>query len=87
MAIRRNGIKPFIAQIVFMKHDQNNLIRARSVCALGRIGRGKIGLIMPYFDEIMNATNDPDSEVGMNLIWASSYCLYEINAPISRFIG
>ena len=63
-------IQPHIKQIADYLKDDNPKLRARSVNALGRIGRADKVLILPYFEALMNMRSDTAGEVRLAFVWA-----------------
>ena len=64
-------IKPYIKKIVSFLNSTYDLLRERSLNALGRIGRADFNLIKPYFDKIIDLSKDNCSNVRLSFIWAS----------------
>ncbi|EPF27153.1 hypothetical protein HMPREF1221_00736 [Treponema socranskii subsp. paredis ATCC 35535] len=63
-------IQPHIKQIADYLKDDNPKLRARSVNALGRIGRADKTLILPYFDTLMDMRCDTEEAVRLAFVWA-----------------
>lgn len=63
-------VQPYIEQIAGYLKDDNPKLRERSVNALGRIGRAKKDLILPYFDTMMNMRSDTAETVRLAFVWA-----------------
>lgn len=63
-------IEPYVSDIAKELKNKESKIRERAVGASGRIGRGKIDLIKPYFPVILSKASDPHPNVRMNFIWA-----------------
>ena len=63
-------IQPHIKQIADYLKDDNPKLRARSVNALGRIGRADKALILPYFDILMDMHRDTEEAVRLAFVWA-----------------
>lgn len=63
--------KPYIKNIVSFLNSADDLLRERSLNALGRIGRADFNLIKPYFGKIIDLSKDNCSNVRLSFIWAS----------------
>lgn len=50
--------------------DENPKLRQRALNALGRIGRGDRGLVVPYLDKLMKSRHDGDGDVRLAFVWA-----------------
>jgi len=64
-------IKPYVDKIALFLESKDDLLRERSVNALGRIGRANFELIVPYFDFLLKRATDSCSSVRLSFIWAS----------------
>ena len=63
-------IQPHIKQIADYLKDDNPKLRARSVNALGRIGRADKALILPYFEALLKMYSDTAETVRLAFVWA-----------------
>ena len=63
-------IQPHIKQIADYLKDDNPKLRARSVNALGRIGRADKALILPYFEALIKMCSDTAETVRLAFVWA-----------------
>lgn len=64
-------ISPFVREIAgFLKSD-DDLLRERSLNALGRIGRARFILIKPYFEAMFLSATDDNPSVRLSFVWAS----------------
>lgn len=66
-----NKIETYVKTIASFLNSPNDLLRERSLNALGRIGRADFNLIKPSFDKIMDLSKDHCSNVRLSFIWAS----------------
>lgn len=66
-----NKVETYIKKIASFLNSPYNLLRERSLNALGRIGRADFNLIKPYFDKILDLSKDNCSNVRLSFIWAS----------------
>lgn len=64
-------IEPYVDKIASFLESEDDLLRERSVNALGRIGRANFEFIAPYFDFLFKLATDNCSNVRLNFIWAS----------------
>lgn len=64
-------IKPYVDKIASFIESQDDLLRERSVNALGRIGRANYNLIKPYFESMFKLAADECPNVRLSFIWAS----------------
>lgn len=64
-------LQSYIEEIASYLDDNNPKLRERSLNALGRIGRGKTSLIIPYFDKLMKMKDDDIDAVRLAFVWAS----------------
>lgn len=64
-------ISPFVAQIAAFLKSNSELLKERSLNALGRIGRSNYKLIKPYLDEMFLLATDDSPNVRLSFIWAS----------------
>ncbi len=65
------GIEPYMDRIASFLEAEDDLLRERSVNALGRIGRANFKLVAPYFDFLLKRATDSCSNVRLSFIWAS----------------
>jgi len=63
-------LQPYIKQIADYLRDDNPKLRARSVNALGRIGRADKALILPYFEAVIKMCSDTAETVRLAFVWA-----------------
>lgn len=66
-----NEIKNYMNTIALFLESTDDLLRERSLNALGRIGRADFELIKCYFDKMMNLSKDSCPNVRLSFIWAS----------------
>jgi len=64
-------IEPYVDKIALFLESEDDLLRGRSVNALGRIGRANFKLIIPYFDFLFKRAADSCPNVRLSFIWAS----------------
>lgn len=64
-------IEPYVDKIAPFLESEDDLLRERSVNALGRIGRANFKLIAPYFDFLLKRATDSCPNVRLSFIWAS----------------
>ena len=64
-------IEPYVDKIASFLESEDDLLRERSVNALGRIGRANFKLIAPYFDFLFKRSTDRCPNVRLSFIWAS----------------
>ncbi|KAG4104599.1 armadillo-type protein [Neocallimastix lanati (nom. inval.)] len=64
-------VKPYISEIATFMKSGENLLRERSLNALGRIGRAKFDLIEPYFENMFQLAEDECPNVRLAFIWAN----------------
>ncbi len=64
-------IEPYVDKIAPFLESKDDLLRERSVNALGRIGRANFKLIAPYFDFLFKRATDICPNVRLSFIWAS----------------
>lgn len=64
-------VEPYVDQIASFLESEDDLLRERSVNALGRIGRANFELIVPYFDRLFKRAADNCPNVRLSFIWAS----------------
>lgn len=64
-------IQPYVDSIASFLESQNELLRERSVNALGRIGRANFNLIRPYWNRMFELSTDTCPKVRLSFIWAS----------------
>ncbi len=69
-------IVPVIAS--FLDHPES-LLRERALNALGRIGRGDISVIEPYWTDLFRFASDEDPKVRLGFLWASENIA--VNSP------
>ena len=63
-------VQPYLEQIAGYLTDDNPKLRARSVNALGRIGRADKALILPYFEALLKMYSDTAETVRLAFVWA-----------------
>jgi len=63
--------EPYMDRIASFLDSEDDLLRERSVNALGRIGRARFELIAPYFDFLFRRAADNCPRVRLSFIWAS----------------
>lgn len=66
-----NKIENYVNKIASFLNSPYDLLRERSLNALGRIGRADFNLIKAYFGKIMDLSKDNCSNVRLSFIWAS----------------
>ncbi len=66
-----NKTKLYINKIVSFLNSSYDLLRERSLNALGRIGRADFNLIKPYFNKIIDLSKDNCPNVRLSFIWTS----------------
>lgn len=66
-----NKIETYVNKIASFLNSPYDILRERSLNALGRIGRADFNLIKPYFDKIIDLSKDNCSNVRLSFIWAS----------------
>lgn len=66
-----NEIKKYVNKIASFLESTDDLLRERSLNALGRIGRADFELIKCYFDKMMDLSKDSCPNVRLSFIWAS----------------
>lgn len=64
-------IEPYVDKIASFLESEDDLLRERSVNALGRIGRANFKVIVPYFDFLFKRATDNCPNVRLSFIWAS----------------
>lgn len=64
-------IEPYVDKIASFLESEDDLLRERSVNALGRIGRANFKFIVPYFDFMFQRATDSCPNVRLSFIWAS----------------
>ncbi len=72
MGLKNPGsIAPFVSTAADYLHSDKDILRERSLNALGRIGRADFMLIEPYWSEMFSLADDNCPEVRLSFIWAS----------------
>lgn len=66
-----NKTKFYINKIASFLDSPYDLLRERSLNALGRIGRADFNLIKPHFNKIIDLSKDNCPNVRLSFIWAS----------------
>ena len=74
-----NKIETYVNKIASFLNSPYDLLRERSLNALGRIGRADFNLIKAYFGKIMDLSKDNCSNVRLSFIWVSENIA--INTP------
>jgi len=64
-------VEPYVEKIASFLESEDDLLRERSVNALGRIGRANFNLIAPYFEFMFKRAIDSCPNVRLGFIWAS----------------
>ena len=64
-------VAPYIAKIASFLDSQDDLLRERSLNALGRIGRGRYETVKTYWDKMLASAKDNNPRVRLAFIWAS----------------
>ncbi len=64
-------IAPYTKDIAAFIVSENDLLRERTVNALGRIDRADYQLVAPYFKELFILAKDKNPNVRLSFIWAS----------------
>lgn len=60
----------YMEKIASFLGSADDLLRERALNALGRIGRADFELVKPYFDNMMELSQDSCPNVRLSLIWA-----------------
>ena len=60
-----------VAAIAAFLHNDEPILRERAINALGRIGRSDFEAIKPFWPDMFRFSEDEDSNVRLNFIWAS----------------
>lgn len=61
----------YVDSIAQFLHDKEDILRERSLNALGRIGRTDINSIEPYWSDMFSFAEDNCPKVRLSFIWAS----------------
>lgn len=61
----------YVEKIASFLGSTDDLLRERSLNALWRIGRADFELVKPYFDKMMELSQDNCPNVRLSLVWAS----------------
>ena len=64
-------IEPYVASIAAFLDSQDDLLRERSLNALGRIGRTSFESVKPYWEKMFELATDNNPRVRLSFIWAS----------------
>ncbi len=64
-------IELYVSQIASFLDSSVDLLRERSVNALGRIGRACFAAVKPWWDRLMSMAKDGNPRVRLAFIWAS----------------
>lgn len=64
-------VEPYVSKIVSYLNASDDLLRERSLNALGRIGRADFNLVKPYMKAIFERATDMAPQVRLSFIWAS----------------
>ena len=64
-------IEPYVASIATFLDSQDDLLRERSLNALGRIGRTRFETVKPYWEKMFGLATDRNPRVRLSFIWAS----------------
>ena len=65
------NVAPYIGTIASFMESEEDLLRERSLNALGRIGRSDFQLIAPFFDNMFRLAEDNSPNVRLAFIWAN----------------
>ena len=83
-----SAIRDSVSLIVPFRESAEPLLRERAIIALGRIGRGDVLLIEPYWAGFFRFAADEEARVRLSFIWASENIamiapdLYENNMSV-----
>lgn len=64
-------IVPYVDKIASFLDSQDDLLRERTLNALGRIGRARFDTVKPCFERMLGLAADSNPQVRLSLIWAS----------------
>lgn len=64
-------IAPYVAKIASFLDVQDDLLRERTLNALGRIGRARFELIKPWWNKMFGLATDNNPRIRLSFIWAS----------------
>ena len=64
-------IEPYVASIATFLDSQDDLLRERSLNAMGRIGRIRFETVKPYWEKMFGLATDRNPRVRLSFIWAS----------------
>ena len=64
-------IEPYVASIATFLDSQDDLLRERSLNALGRIGRTRFETVKPYWEKMFGLATDNNPRIRLSFIWAS----------------
>jgi HEAT repeat protein len=65
------SVAEHVCAIAAFRNSAEPLLRERAITALGRIGRGDISLIEPYWADLFRFADDEQPNVRLSFIWAS----------------
>ena len=82
-----NKIETYVNEIASFLNSTYDLLRERSLNALGRIGRADFNLIKPHFDKIIDLSKDNCSNVRLSFIWASENIATETPTAYKEYIS
>ena len=80
-------IKTHVPAIASFCGNEESILRARSVNALGRIGRAEYDLIEPFWIELFRLASDSESEVRLSFVWASENIAMNTPDPYERYMS
>lgn len=81
-------VREIVPGIASFLERPESLLRERAVNALGRIGRGDVSVIEPYWTDLFRFASDEDPKVRLSFLWASENIavnrpdLYENSMPV-----
>lgn len=77
----------YVPKIAEMMNNYDDLIKERTVNALGRIGRADYNLIKPYWEQMLPLANADNPKIRLAFIWASENIATNSPNEIGKYIS
>jgi len=77
----------YVPKIAELMNDCDDLVKERTVNALGRIGRADYNLIKPYLEQMLTFANANNPKIRLAFIWASENIATNSPDEIGEYIS
>ena len=80
-------IEPYVASIATFLDSQDDILRERSLNALGRIGRTRFETVKPYWEKMFGLATDNNPRIRLSFIWASENIATNTPDPYQDYVS